>query len=141
MSSRLQVAVLALFAAYWLVVMTIFLAARPLFDQILDQQVKVTGDRTPTEIATLAVLTALLSVLSFGIVRGWRWTFWLILIAYLFGILRVPQVALELSGRLPKPFPTWYTLLIAVVGTVQFTLGLAMLIDWFRRRGPGAAPR
>ena len=133
-SNRIRAAVLGQFAAYWLVVMGIFLADRSLFDQILAQQVKATGDRTPFEVSTLFVLTALLSLLSVGVVRNWRWTFWLILIAFLFGMLRIPQVALELIGRLPKPFPTWYTLLIAVVGTIQFVTGLAMLTYWLRRR-------
>lgn len=55
-------------------------------------------------------------MLSTGVVRGWRWTFWLILVAFLAGLLRVPASALQLTGNLPAQGPTWYVVLQAVVG-------------------------
>ena len=42
---------------------------------------KVSGDRRPAEIGALLVLTAVFGLLSTGIIRNWRWTFWLILVA------------------------------------------------------------
>jgi hypothetical protein len=33
-----------------------------------------------------------------GVVRRWRWTFWLILVAFLFGVLRVPAAVLQFTG-------------------------------------------
>jgi hypothetical protein len=61
------------------------------------------------------------------VVRAWRWTFWLILVAFLAGLLRVPASALELIGVLPANGPTWYVLLQAGIGLVQFVIGLAMI--------------
>jgi hypothetical protein len=44
----------------------------------------------------------------------WRWTFWLIVVAFLFGVLRVPASILELTGVLPAAGPTWYVLFQAL---------------------------
>jgi hypothetical protein len=46
----------------------------------------------------LAALSAFIGLLAVGVVRRWRWTFWLILVAFLFGVLRVPVAALQLRG-------------------------------------------
>ncbi len=134
MINPVKSAVLVLLASYWVVVVGVLLVARPVYDQLLDQRVRVSGDHRPAEIATLAVLTALLSLLSIGIVRGWRWTFWLILIVFLLGLLRVPQVALELVGKVPSQPPTWFALLTAVVGLIQFGIAVAMVVG-YRRAG------
>ncbi len=134
MITRVKVVVLALVAIYWVVVIGILVTARPVFDQVLNQQVKLSGDHRPAEVATVLVLTALLSGLSVGIVRGWRWTFWLILVVFLAGILRVPIAVLELAGKSPSQGPAWYVALTAVVGLVQFSIGLAML-HGYRRAG------
>ncbi len=108
----------------------IWIAARPVFDQV--------GGLPPghvgIEAAEVLALTALLLVLSVGIVRGWRWLFWLILIAFLAGILRVPAAALELVDTIPRQGPPWYVVLTAVVGTIQFVVALTMVAG-YRRSG------
>ena len=63
-----------------------------------------------------------------------RWTFWLILVAFLFVVLRVPASVLELMGVLPLAGPTWYVVFQAVLGLFQFGIGLLML-DAYRRAG------
>ena len=80
------------------------------------------------------MLTALLTLLSVGVVRGWRWLFWLILIAFLAGILRVPAAALELAGKIPQQGPAWYVVLTAIVGMIQFVVSLTMAAG-YRRSG------
>jgi hypothetical protein len=109
-------------------------AARPVFDQVLDQAVRRPGDQRPAELGAVLALTALFALLSAGIVRGWRWTFWLILVVFLAGILRVPSAALELAGKAPAQGPPWYVVLTAVVGLIQFSIALAMLVG-YRRSG------
>jgi hypothetical protein len=84
--------------------------------------------------AFLLALSAFLVLPGVGVVRAWRWTFWLILVAFLAGLLRVPASALELIGMLPVNGPTWYVLLQAGIGLVQFVIGLAM-ISGLRRAG------
>ena len=132
--NRIKAVVIALFAAYWVVVVLLLVAARPVFDQVLDQQVRVSGDHRPAEIATVLVLTVLLSLLSVGIIRGWRWTFWLILVVFLAGILRVPTAVLELAGKVSTHAPAWYVVFTAAVGLIQFCIAAVMLLG-YRRRG------
>jgi hypothetical protein len=129
--SRIKAAVLALFVSYWVAVIVIWLTARQVFDQVGG----LSRDQLPAEIAEVVVLTALLGLLSVAILRGWRWTFWLILIAFLAGILRVPLAALELAGKVPRQGPAWYVVLTAVVGLTQFVIALAMVAG-YRRSGP-----
>lgn len=128
--NRLKGTVLTLFGAYWVTVIVIWIADRPAFDQVGG----LGRGQLGAEAAEVLALTALLLLLSIGIVRGWRWLFWLILIAFLAGILRVPAAALELAGKIPEQGPGWYVVLTAIVGTIQFVIALAMAAA-YRRSG------
>ena len=132
--NRTKALVLALFAVYWVIVVVILVAARAVYDAQLPQAVRLSGHQWPAEIGTLLVLTALFAVLSTGVLRSWRWTFWLILVVFLAGILRVPAAALQLAGIMPRQGPAWYVVLQAVVGLIQFGIALAMLAG-YRKTG------
>jgi len=133
--NRIKLVVLALFALYWVTVVAILATARPVFDQVAGLR----GERRPAEVGAVVALTMLLAFLSAGILRGWRWMFWLISIAFLAGILRVPAAALELAGRLPAQGPAWYVMLTAIVGSIQFGVALAMLAG-YRKSGIWGEP-
>lgn len=128
--SRTKAFVLALFVGYWLAVVLILVADRPVFDRVGGLPIHGLA----ADVGAVLVLTALLALLSVGVVRGWRWTFWLILIVFVLGVRTVPAAVLELSGRLPQQGPTWYVLFTAVVGLAQVGVGMAMLAGW-RRSG------
>jgi hypothetical protein len=128
--NRIKGLVLAMFSAYWVAVIVIWGAARPVFDQVGG----LPRGQVGAEAAEVVALTALLTVLSVGIVRGWRWLFWLILIAFLASLLRVPAAALELAGKIPQQGPAWYVVLAAIVGMMQFVIGLIMAAG-YRRSG------
>ena len=128
--NRIKGLVLALLAAYWVAVIVIWIAARPVFDQVGG----LPRGQVAAEAAEVLALTALLTLLSIGIMRGWRWLFWLILIAFLAGILRVPAAALELAGKIPQQGPAWYVVLTAIVGMIQFVIALTMTAG-YRRSG------
>ena len=130
MVNRVKAMALALFGLYWLAVVLILVADRP----ILDQVGGLPSHQLSADVAAVLVLTALLTLLSAGVVRGWRWSFWLILIVFVTGIRTVPVAALELTGRLSRQGPTWYVLFTAIVGLLQFGIALAMLAGW-RRSG------
>jgi hypothetical protein len=82
----------------------------------------------------LAVLAAFLGLLAVGVLRRWRWTFWLILVAFLAGVLRVPVAILQLGGVLAADGPTWYVVFQGLIGIVQVVIGLAMVAG-YRRAG------
>jgi|SRR5262245_31494527 len=132
--TRIKAVVIGTFAAYWLAVVILLVAARPVFDEVLDRQVTVAGDPGPVEVATVLALTGLLALLSVAVLRGWRWAFWLIMAAFFAGILRLPAAVLELTGRIAAQGPAWYVVLTAVVGLIQFSLAVVMLLG-YRKAG------
>ncbi len=133
--NRTQGLVLGFTACAW-VSLVLILAIAP---EVYDQSLRLApGDNRVADGVFLALLTSFLVVLGVGVLRRWRWTFWLILVAFLAGVLRVPASALELVGVLPASGPPWYVLLQAALGVVQFAIGLAMLAG-YRRGGAWAA--
>jgi hypothetical protein len=79
----------------------VLLATAP---EVYDQALRLpTGNRT-VEIAFLAALIGFITLLGIGVLRRWRWTFWLILVAFLAGVLRVPVAILQLMGAW-RPMP------------------------------------
>jgi len=131
--NRTKALVLAFFAAYWVMVVAMLLAARPLYDQILS----LSGNQSVAEIPALVVLTALFGTLSIGVIRSWRWTFWLILIVFLVGLLRAVYSAMQLTGILPRQGPVWYVVLPAPIGLIQFCIGVVMLAGYRKVGGWG----
>ena len=129
--SRTQVMVLAFVVAAWVAVVAILAVAPDVYDQALKLPI---ADRRPFEVAFLAALSIFLVIVGTGVVRRWRWMFWLILVAFLAGLVRVPVSALELAGTIPLQGPAWYAVLQGVIGAVQFVIGIAMLMG-YRRNG------
>jgi hypothetical protein len=78
-------------------------------------------------LAFLAALSAFIALLAIGALRRWRWTFWLIVVAFLFSVLSVPASILELTGVLPAAGPTWSVLAQGLIGLGQCAIRLLML--------------
>jgi hypothetical protein len=131
MVNRTQALVLGFALLAWVSLLVILWLA----PEVYEQAVKLPAShRRPTVLAFLVVLSCFIGLLAVGVVRRWRWTFWLVLVAFLAGVLRVPVAALQLTGLLAADGPAWYVLFQGVVGVVQFAIGLAMLIG-YRRAG------
>ena len=129
--NRTQGLVLGFFVLAWASLVTVLIAAPEVYDQALQLPA---SDRRLFELAFLAALSIFLVLLGVGVVRRWRWTFWLIVVAFIAGVLRVPASILQLSGVLPSESPMWYVLLQAIMGLMQVAIGLAMLAG-YRRSG------
>jgi hypothetical protein len=84
--------------------------------------------------AFLIALAVFIALLGIGVLRRWRWTFWLILVAFLAGVLRVPVAILQLTDVLRASVPSWYVVFQGLIGLVQFAIGLVMLAG-YRRSG------
>jgi len=121
--------VLGVFLVVWVSLLVILVAAPDVYDQALSLP-----DGRGTELAFLAALSGLIGLLVVGVVRRWRWTFWLILVAFLFGVLRVPVAVLQLTGVLAAHTPAWYVLYQGLLGVAQCGIGLVMVVD-YRRSG------
>jgi len=133
--NRTQRLVLAFFALAWLL-LAVTVALSP---AVRDESVRrMPGSGAPATVAFLAALLVLLAVLGIGVVRRWRWLFWLLLLAFAAGALRVPVAALQLSGRITPQGPDWYVVLQAAIGAVQVGMAYLMYLG-YRRSGPWGA--
>jgi hypothetical protein len=130
MVNRTQALVLGFFGVALASLLVILVAAPDVYDQAL----RLPDRSRVAEVAFLAVLTGFLGLLTVGVLRRWRWIFWLILVAFLAGVLRVPVAILQLTGVLAADVPTWYVLFQGVIGLAQVAIGLAMLVG-YRRAG------
>lgn len=129
--NRTQALVLGFFLLVWVAVIAILVVAPGVYEQTLR---KAPGGAGTAEIVFVAALSGLIAVLFVGVLRRWRWVFWLILIAFFGGALRVPTAALQMLGYLSPAGPTWYVIVQGVVGAIQVAIALAMLAG-YRRAG------
>src|SRR5215210_8818284 len=128
--NRTQRLVLGFFIFAWVALIAILAAAPEVCDQALYLP---GGERNVPTLAFLTALSIFLVLLGVGVVRRWRWTFWLVLVAFLIGgVLRVPASILQLNGVLAAAFPAWYVLLQALIGVVQVAIGLLMVVGYQR---------
>ena len=130
MVNRTQALVLGFFVVALASLVVILVAAPDVYDQAL----RLRKGSAAMEVAFLAALTAFIGLLTVGVLRRWRWIFWLILVAFLAGVLRVPVAILQLTGALAADVPTWYVIFQGIIGLVQVAIGLAMLAG-YRRAG------
>src|SRR5262249_54490267 len=94
--SRLELKLIACFVGCALVIVAVYVTAPSIITQGLMLSPSAT-DRYPL-IATVFLLALLgfIGVLIIGVLRHWRWLFWLLLIAFGFSVLQVPATILEL---------------------------------------------
>jgi hypothetical protein len=115
----------------WIALVGVLVLSPEVYTQTLR---RVGGDSIGIEAAFVVTLSALIACLVVGVVRRWQWTFWLVLIAFLFGVLRLPASALQLAGMMPASGPSWYEALQGVIGVVQFVIAIAMVAG-YRKAG------
>jgi hypothetical protein len=130
MVNRTQALVLGFFVLAMTSLLVILAAAPEVYDQALRLP---TGNRA-VEIAFLAALLGFITLLGIGVLRRWRWAFWLILVAFLAGVLRVPVAILQLTEVLTADGPRWYVTFQGLLGVLQLAIGLAMVAG-YRRAG------
>jgi len=116
MINRVQALVLGFLLMAWISLVVILVAAPEVYERRLRS---LPGAQRVVEIVFVVALTAFIVLLSIGVLRRWRWMFWLILIAFLFGVLRIPVAVLQISGQMRPDGPLWYAILQGVIGLVQ----------------------
>jgi hypothetical protein len=131
MINRVQALVLGFLLMAWISVVVILVATPEVYERRLRS---LPGAQRVVEILFVVALTAFIVLLSIGVLRRWRWMFWLILIAFLFGVLRIPVAVLQISGQMRPDGPLWYVILQGVIGLVQVLIALAMILG-YRRSG------
>jgi hypothetical protein len=125
----------ALVLGFFLVVVASLVVIRAAAPDVYDQALRFPPgwpQWAPT--AFLLALVVLIGLLAVGVLRRWRWTFWLILVAFLAGVLRVPVAILQLTGVLHASTPSWYVVFQGLIGLAQLAIGLTMAAG-YRRAG------
>jgi hypothetical protein len=130
--NRTQALVLGFFLLVWATLVALFAAVPEVYYRAMNLSSAGAG------ILFLLRISAFIALLGVGVLRCWRWLFWLIALAFLFGVLRVPATFLTLEGVLPADGPTWYVLYQGVLGVVQFAIAVLMLVG-YRRAGTWGA--
>jgi hypothetical protein len=133
-TNRTQRLVLGFFVIASAALLAILLAAPDVYDATL----KLGPGNAVAALVFLISISAFLTLLGIGVVRRWRWTFWLIVVAFLSGSVRVVVSALQVMNMLPAGGPAWYVALQAAIGAVQFVMALAMIAG-YRKAGAWGA--
>jgi hypothetical protein len=131
MINRVQALFLAFFLMAWISLVAILVAAPEVYERRLRS---LPGAQRIVDVVFVIALTGFIAFLSIGVLRRWRWAFWLILIAFLLGVLRLPVAVLQLSGQMTPDGPTWYVILQGVIGVAQVLITMAMILA-YRRSG------
>ena len=93
------------------------------------------ADRYPVPVTLFLVgVLVLITLLSFGVVRHWRWLFWLMLVAFAGSALQIPVTLLQIADVLPSSDPLWYSLFRMEGAVVELALAVWM-ISIYRREG------
>jgi hypothetical protein len=130
--NRTQALVLGFFVVVWVSLLAIFAVAPEVYYRAMKLSSAGAG------LLFLVGISAFIALLVVGVLRRWRWTFWLIAVAFLFGVLRIPASILALAGVLPAAGPTWYVVYQGLLGVVQFAIAVSMLVG-YRRAGTWGA--
>jgi hypothetical protein len=130
--NRTQLVLLGFTACSWIALVVILIAAPDVYDAEL-KPLGLAG-HVEARLAFLVGVTGLLILLAVGVVYRWHWLFWLVLIAFAAGILRLPLFGLQLLGVAPLDVPLWYSGLQAVIGVIQIGIAAAMY-GGYRKHG------
>ena len=124
----LQYVLLAFCAFAGASLIVVYLVAPATYVQMLPVEMSA-GDFAHPSILTvvLAGILIFVALLAIGVLRRWRWLFWLILVAFAFSVLQIPATALELAGIVPLHVPAWYGLLRMLIAVAQGIIAVWMI--------------
>src|SRR5215472_5302508 len=134
MGIRLEMGMIAFFILAAFSLLVVYLADPAIYAQSLSL-ISSPADRYPVPVTLFLVgVLVLITLLSFGVVRKFRWLFWLILVAFTASVIQIPVEGLQLLGVFPNPYPVWYSLFRGGVGFIE--LGFAFwMIQTYRHQG------
>lgn len=137
---RLEMALIAFFVSAALSAWGVYVVDPSIYTKALLLEPSLT-DRYPLPTTLFLVcLVIFIGILIVGVVRHWRWLFWLILIAFGCSVLQIPATIFQLTGLLPTSTPVWYSLFRMGVAIIESAIALWM-VHIYRHSGVWALGR
>src|SRR5260370_11973743 len=112
--NRTQLLVVSFFVLVWIGLVAILVLSPEVYGQTLR---KVGGATLAIEASFLIALSGLIALLVTGVSRPWRWTFWLVLIAFSFGVFGIPPSFLHPALFFPSSSPACSEPILSLIGT------------------------
>jgi hypothetical protein len=131
-AQRLSAVIIAFFVLAALSVLVVYFLDPTIFSKVLNFEPNSTDKYPLPSTLFLVALLIFITVLIFGVTKHWRWLFWILLIANSFSILEVPATILQLTGVIPDPYPTWYSLYRMSVAIIQVGIAVWMVCIYFQ---------
>ncbi len=124
---RLSAALIAFFVLAGLSVLVVYFTDPTIYTKVLMLE-STASNRYPLPATLfLVALLVFITVGIIGVMRHWRWLFWLLLVANSFSILEVPATILQLNGVIADPYPAWYSLYRMGIALIQVGIGIWMI--------------
>ena len=140
MRMRLERTVIAFFILAAISLLVVYVTSPSIYAQSLSLTSSL-ANRYPVPVTLFLVgILAVIVLLILGVVRHWRWVFWLMLIAFAGSALHIPITLLQMTGVLPSADPLWYGLFRTGVTVVELALAVWM-IHIYRHEGVWALGR
>jgi len=137
MGTRLERAVITFFILAALSLLVVYVADPAIYAQSL-ALASSPAERYPVPVTLFLVgILAVIALLILGVVRHWRWVFWLVLVAFVGSALQIPVTLLQITDVLPAADPLWYGLFRMGVAVVELALA-AWMIYIYRHEGDWA---
>ncbi len=124
---RLKKVLIVFFVLAALSLVAIYVAMPSLYTEILKLQPSPPTSPYPLAVTLFVVgILCFITVLIIGVVRDWRWVFWLVLIAFACAILDIPATLFQFKGIVPGHLPLWYSLSRMGVACIQVGIAVWM---------------
>ncbi len=123
----LEMAVIAFFILAALSLLVVYLADPAIYAQSLSLA-SSPAERYPVPVTLFLVgILAVIALLILGVVRHWRWVFWLMLVAFASSALQIPVTLLQITDVLPTADPLWYSLFRMGVAMAEIAIAVWMI--------------
>jgi hypothetical protein len=137
---RMELAIIIFFALTLLSLFVVYAIDPSIYLQTLNLTSSPSNPYPWQATLFLVCLVTFISSMIIGVLRHWRWLFWLLLVAFSASVLQFPAELLQIFGVLPLTAPLWYSIFRLVVAA--FEVGLAVwMIRVYRHEGVWALGR
>jgi hypothetical protein len=128
----LQITLITFFTLAVSFLFVVYITAPAMYVQVLLGRGANTNTRPAYLTAFLVAILLLIVLLVVGVLRRWRWLFWLVMAAFIAEMIALPIDALQLAGVMPLMYPVWYTIVRLAVSSLQIAIGGWMIWLYLR---------